>query len=232
MVSDDNDNQLWSPLPHESRSRRSAVRQPQSHQQSVTSIEPFKCQCKTRCCYQNVINEDGRLGRPHGSSFQLVRAAVATLTDHSRRGRTDLLIHVMDNILPKINGRAVCDFTVYKISGHSKRWWSPRSDEQKEMRNQKLRDKRNKSNAMVEPDEAHANVIRGGKTPYNVTILLWFLCLIPTLDHMPDLPFYQCPAPDRKVVHGWYLNDHQSDPETWPLNFIPTFLECLAERGF
>ena len=92
------------------------------------------------------------------------------------------------------------------------------------MRNQKLRDKRNKSNAMVEPDEAHANVIRGGKTPYNVTILLWFLCLIPTLDHMPDLPFYQCPAPDRKVVHGWYVNDHQSDPETWPYISYSHFL--------
>ena len=154
MVSDDNDNQLWSPIPHEPRGRRSTVIQQQQLQKLVTSIQPFKCQCKTRCCYQNIVNEDDRLGRPHRSFFELVRAAVATLTDHSRQGRPALLIHVMDNILPRIDGRTVCDFTVFKISGHSKRWWSPRSEEQKELRNQKLRDKRSNSNAIIGPDEA------------------------------------------------------------------------------
>jgi hypothetical protein len=53
---------------------------------------------------------------------------------------------------------------------------------------------------------------------------------MPTLDHMPDLPFYQCPAPDKKVVYCWYKDDSIADPETWPNTSYPYFMDVWRKQ--
>ena len=107
--------------PPKLRKRRQSNTPPKVH----NVIPPFKCKCKTRSCYQNIINDDARLGRPEGTYFDLVNRAVKHHVDPSREARAGLMIHIMDAILPKINNKPVCDMTVHKITGHTKRWWCP-----------------------------------------------------------------------------------------------------------
>ena len=154
------------------------------------------------------MNDDSRLGRPDGTYFDLVNRAVQQHSD----GRSRLMVHVMD--VPRINKHPICQSAVHKITGHTKRWWTPRSEEQKHRRNTNNQFKSDSHRADTAPHAAHRELIQPSSKA--VAIMVWFLALIPTLDHMPGLPFYQCPAPDRKVVYGWYKDDHFGNPQPTP----------------
>ena len=139
------------------------------------------------------------------------------------------MVHVMDVILPRINKHPVCESAVHKITGHTKRWWTPRSEEQKHRRNTNNQIKSDSHRADTAPHAAHRELIQSSwRKAKAVAIMVWFLALIPTLDHMPDLPFYQCPAHDRKVVYGWYKGDHFGNPTTCPMVSYPHFYEGVA----
>ena len=85
-------------------------------------------------------------------------------------------------------------------------------------------------NPKIGKSKGDANRDRGHKM---ISIISWFMLLLPCLDKMPDERWYQVPAPDRNAVYGWYLADREKlqdmYPECHPKYFMKVWRENLGK---
>lgn len=130
------------------------------------------------------------------------------------------MVHILHQVLPLVDGTPVCEYTLFHATGHWHRFWYPRTTEQKKQRKIAEEKKRSHREAPNSP--------RGVLLITKITA--WFMLLLPTLDKLPDMPFWQCPAPDRGVVYGWYMEDRARDPGMWPNVSKPYFLRVWGKH--
>ena len=64
----------------------------------------------------------------------------------------------------------------------------------------------------------------------NIHILAWFVALRPILDRMPDQPWYQAPAPDKKEVWRWYMAAVRDAPNIWKPCTYAYFIRVWREN--